>query len=140
MRWRIAIGCGFLGVATLLWGQGASEKGASEVKPSDIVKETLEIMEKIAGQLAAIKDEETAKSGRDELKKSVAKWLDMRKRAEKLKPPASKEEKDRLEKEFRGKLINADKKLRVEIERVARVPGGRDALKEIVALMKKKPK
>jgi hypothetical protein len=135
MRGSVATGCVLLGLAALVCGQGTSA-----VTPSDIVKETLELMEKITQQLTAIKDEESAKASRAELKASVARWLEMRKRAEKLKPPASKEERDRLEKEFRGKLIKADKKLKAEIARVDRVPGGKDALKELVALMKKKTK
>ncbi|MBM4067910.1 MAG: hypothetical protein FJ271_03060 [Planctomycetes bacterium] len=135
MRWNLAAGCILLGVVALVCGQEAAE-----IKPSDIVKETLEIMEKISKQLAAVKDEDSAKAARSELKSSVTRWLEMRKRAEKLKPPASKAERDRLDKEFRGKLVNANKKLRAEIARVDRVPGGRDALKELVNLILTKKK
>lgn len=134
MRLSVAIGCMLLGSAAVVCGQGA------DARFGDILKESLEILEKMTMQLAPVKDEESAKASRDELKKSVARWQDMRKRAEKIKPPASKEEKDRLEKEYRGKLTTANKKLLDEMERVKRVPGGRDALKELVALMKKKPK
>ena len=134
MRWSVSIGCLLMAVATFVWGQDAG----SDATPIDIVKETLEIMEKLTTQLAAIKDEETAKASRADLKKSAARWIQMRKRAEKMKPPSSKEEKDRLEKEFKGKSIAATKKLFSEIARVKDVPGGLDALKEIRALMEKK--
>jgi hypothetical protein len=89
-------------------------------------------MERMTTSLGTIKDEETAKAARPELRKAAEHFVTIRKKADILKPP-TKEEKDRLEKEFRPKLDEATKKLLAEIGRVEPVPGGKEALKEIRA-------
>jgi hypothetical protein len=119
----------------LVLGQEAS----SDARLSDVIKEILGTMDKLTSHLEGIKDEDTAKASRAELKKVAAQWIETRKKAEKVKPP-SKEEKERLEKEYKEKLQTAQKKLLAEIARVKGVPGGPEALKEIRALMGKNSK
>ena len=63
----------------------------------------------------------------------------MRTKAESIKPPV-KEEKERLEKEYKPKLFEAQKKLFGEIGRVKLLTGGQVALKEIRAVMELKKK
>lgn len=135
MRFSVAIGSLVVFAGILVCGQAAQ----SEARLTDIVKELVDTMDKLTVQLATIKDEDSARASRDELKKAVGRWLETRKKAEKLKPP-SKQEKDQLEKEFKGKLQATHKKLLAEIARVKGVPGGPDALKEIRAELEKKRK
>lgn len=130
MKWSVRMAWAVLALTTALaWGQATG----SEAKLDEVVKEVLGTMDKLASQLAAIKDEATAKASRDELKKTVRHWQEIRKKGEQLKPP-TKEEKDRLEKEYKGKLKAAQDKLFAEIARVKGVPGGPEALKVIRAL------
>jgi hypothetical protein len=136
MKSSVPIGCLLLLAGTVVI---RAQNAGSETRMADIVKELLETMDKLTMQLEAIKDEDTAKASKDELRKSVSYWLEVRKKAEKMKPP-SKEEKDRLEKEYKSKLQAAQKKLFGEIARVKSVPGGPDALKEIRGLLGKNPK
>jgi biopolymer transport protein ExbB/TolQ len=106
---------------------------------ADVIKEVIVTLEKMTATLATIQDQETAKAARPELRKTAAKWQEIRDKEDKLKPPA-KEEKDRLEKEYKEKLQTAIKKLMREFERVKRVPGGTEALQEISSVLKKKTK
>ena len=110
-------------------------------KFEDVIKEMLGIMGKLSTTLEGIKDEDTAKAAKPDLRTAAGRWVELRKKSESMKPPA-KEEKDRLEKEYKEKLLAAQKKLFGEIARVKTVPGGPDALKEIVAVVdkEKKPK
>lgn len=136
MRFAVPIGC-LVVLAGLLLARG--QEAGSEARLADILKEMMETMDKLTLQLEAIKDEDTAKASKDDLKKTTSVWLQIRKKAEKMRPP-SKDEKDRLEKEYKGKLQAAQKKLFTEIARVKSVPGGPDALKEIRGLLDKSPK
>ena len=109
---------------------------------ADIVKEVLATMDKMTSQLSTIKDEPSAEAARPELRKSAAVWSELHTKAQNAKPP-SKDERDRLQKEYREKLMEANKKLLAEIARVKGVPGGRKALdevKEISSAIKKSPK
>jgi len=105
----------------------------------DVLKSILATMDQIATVLSGIRDEDTAKAAHPELRKAAQQWQDIRKKADNL-PPPSKEEKDRLEKQYKSKLESAQKKLFGEIARVQGIPGGRDALKEISAVLAKKAK
>jgi hypothetical protein len=116
-----------------------SQAEAGEARLADVIKEMLGTIDKLTVTLMTIKDEETAKSARPELRKSAAQWLLVREKAEKMKPP-TKEEKERLEKEFKEKLIVAKKKLDGEIDRVKRLPGGKEALQEIRLVLDRKAK
>jgi hypothetical protein len=129
----------FLGVSLLILSGVVATSAADEPQASfaDVVKEMLSTMEKITASLTAIRDEETAKSARPELLKAAAGWQEIVQKAAKMRPP-TREEKERLEKEYKEKMQVAQKKLFAEIARVKGVPGGREALKEISAALGKK--
>lgn len=111
--------------------------GAAQARLEDLVKQMLTTMDSISKSLESISDEDTAKAAHNELKKSASQWIEIRKQAEET-PPPTKEEKERLAKEYKGKLEEAQKKLFAEIARVQNIPGGKDALLEIRnALVKK---
>src|SRR5439155_21525476 len=82
-----------------------------------VIKETLGALDKLAEALGTIKDQESATSARPEVRKAAGKLADVTKKAEKLKQP-SKEEKDRVTKEYKAKLETAVKRLYGEIARV----------------------
>lgn len=111
--------------------------GDNFAKLEEVVKDTLGILDKLTTTLAGVKDKETADSARPELKATTSKWVEIRKKAEALKPPTT-EEKTRLEKEYKGKLEESQKKLFAEIGRVKGVPGGPEALTEIAPVVGKK--
>lgn len=116
---------------------GFAEAGGHAGKLEEVLKDTLGTLDKLTTTLAGIKDEETAKAAKPELKTTASKWVEIRKKAEGLKPP-TKDEKARLEKEYKGKLETAQKKLLAEIGRVKGVTGGPDALQEIAPVLDKK--
>jgi septal ring factor EnvC (AmiA/AmiB activator) len=105
----------------------------------DVVKQMIETMDSLTTTLATIRDEETAKAAVPELRKSAEKWQLVKKKAADLQPP-SREEKDRLAKDYKKKLEEAQKKLFAEVGRVSLVPGGRPALMEISSVLDKKKK
>ena len=105
----------------------------------DVVKQMLDTMGSLTTTLATIRDDETAKSAQPDLRKAAGKWQLIKKKAEGL-PPPSKEEKDRLAKEYRTKLEEAQKKLFGEVARVSTIPGGRAALLEVSSILGKKNK
>ena len=96
-------------------------------------------MDALATTLSTIQDEETAKTAKPELRKIAGKWSEIKKSAEAL-PPPSKEDKDRLAKQYKMKLEEAQKKLFGQVARVQQIPGGRDALLEISSVLTKKAK
>jgi hypothetical protein len=89
--------------------------------------------------LTTIRDEDTARSAQPDLRKAAGKWQLIKKKAEGL-PPPSKEEKDRLAKQYKSKLEEAQKKLFGEVARVSAIAGGRQALLEISGVLEKKGK
>jgi hypothetical protein len=105
----------------------------------EVLKDMLGTMDKLSSTLAAIKDEAGAKAAVPELRSSADLWVKLRDKAEAMKPP-SPEEKERLEKEYKAKMIAAQKKLFGEIDRVKTVEGGKEALKEISTVLTRKPK
>jgi hypothetical protein len=117
----------------------AQAKGGEKSQFEDVIKQVLDTMDSLKSTLATIQDEDTAKSARPVLHKTVEKWQLIKKKAENL-PPPSKEEKDRLAKQYRTKLEDAQKKLFGEVGRVSAIPGGRDALLEISNVLDKKAK
>src|SRR5262245_65410831 len=72
------------------------EKGATF---EDVLKDMLATMDQITSTLGEVKDEETAKAARPGLQKAAQRFVELRKKADTVKPP-SKEEKDRLDKEY----------------------------------------
>jgi hypothetical protein len=103
------------------------------------LQQVVESFDKIAMSLKSIVDEESAAAAKPELRKSAASFLDARTKAAKL-PPPEKDEKARLEKLYKPKLEASMKKMFTEVRRVEAIPGGKDALKEISAVLKKDSK
>lgn len=113
---------------------------AGKEPAEEVVAQMLGQLEKIADTLAGLKDEDTVAAAREDLKKGVQNYLDLRAKAEKLPPPA-RELKDRLEKEYKARFAAVHVRLSVEITRVrGAVPGGRAALKEVSVLLGKEGK
>src|SRR5262245_9583865 len=133
MRWLLTMSAGWL----LLVAASPAHSG-EKAKFEDVVKEMLATLDKITTTLAAIKDEKSAEASREPLKKAGQQFVELRKKADAMRPP-SKEERDRLDKEFRPKLVEATKKVLAEIARVRQVPGGREALAEISAVIDPSP-
>jgi hypothetical protein len=105
-------------------------RGGDNAAFEAVLKDMLATMDKLTATLAAVKDEATAKAARPELQKDAQHFVAIRKKAETIRPP-NKEEKEKLEKEYRPKLFESQKKLFAEIARVGAVPGGKEALKEL---------
>jgi hypothetical protein len=135
MKTRIACLSALLVLLAFLPGARGGDKAQFE----DVVKQVLETMGSLTTTLLTIRDEETAKSAQPELRKTAGQWRLIKKQAEGL-PPPSKEEKDRLAKQYKTKLEEAQKKLFGEVARVSIVPGGRAALLEISGVLEKKTK
>ena len=128
MRWTIFA----LVIAGSAWSPAAAGKGKATFE--DVLKEMVATLEQISGTLSTVKDEESAKAARPVLQKSAERFVALRKTADTIKPPTP-EEKARVEKEYRTKLFEANKKLLSEIGRVRSVPGGPAALREIAAVL-----
>lgn len=122
-----------LASALPLWGQAPEKSEAFE----KLVKEMVGTLERVAQTLSEIKDKDTADAARPQLRKSGEEFLALRKEAETL-PPPPKDVKDRLAKLYRGKLEAVQKKILAEVVRVQRVPGGREALEDLGAILGKK--
>ena len=106
-----------------------------------LVQETLATLDRITGVLSTIRDEDSAKAAKPELKKVAAEFLALRKKAAQAEPP-TKEQKDQLAKKYKAKLEESVKKLLAQVTRVQGVAGGKDALTEIreVLVQQKKAK
>jgi hypothetical protein len=121
------------GTVMLVLGQGTP--GASPHE--GVVKEMLTALDALTDVLGSIKDEPTAKAARADVKKAAGRLEDVKKKAQQLKQP-EKAEKDRIAKEYKGKLEGSIKKLLAEVARVKAVPGGDDAVKDIYGGEEKK--
>lgn len=133
------MGARVVGVMTLTLALGAKVEAGGAARFEQVLKDLGATMEKLTSTLAGIRDQDSAKSAQPELRKVAGHWQALMKKADDVAPP-NKEEKERLEKEHRPKLEEARKKLFVEVQRVREVPGGREALKEISAVLERKPK
>src|SRR5262249_32604223 len=107
-----------------------------EPSHEDVVKQMLAGVDKITMSLTNITNEESAEAAKPELRKAAKEWIELRAKVEKL-PPPPREEKDRLDKEYKDKLVAARKKLVAEQIRVQNIPGGPEALKEIRGVLAK---
>lgn len=105
----------------------------------DVIKQTLATLDKISTALESITTQESADAAKPVLQKSTKEWLAVRAQADKL-PPPSPEQRERLDKEFKEKLVAAQKKLAGEVIRVKNIPGGPEALKEIRSVLVKQVK
>jgi hypothetical protein len=115
------------------------DKNPPKEAPTDtpqgaVVKEMLGVIDKLTMALAGIKDATTAEAAKPELRKLAKAWTVVRDKAEKT-PPPSKEEKARLEKDFKSQMELAQRKLFGEVGRVRNIPGTRDALEEIRSVL-----
>jgi hypothetical protein len=119
----VALGCGMLPLT-------AGEESQHELA----VKQMLKSLDKLTMTLASIKDGDTAEAARPELKKAAENWVDVKTKAGKLAPP-DKAEKDRLAKEYKGKMDEAIKKFLTEYGRVRILPAGKEVLMEIKAVV-----
>jgi uncharacterized protein YnzC (UPF0291/DUF896 family) len=119
---------------------GAGVVGATVGSPYEqTLKQALQGIDKIATTLETIKDEDSAAAARPDLKKAAESYLEAKTKAEKVQPP-EKEEKARLEKLYRPRFEDAMKKMFTQVQRVETIPGGKDALKEIAAVLPKDKK
>ncbi|MCI0456522.1 MAG: hypothetical protein L0Z62_06020 [Gemmataceae bacterium] len=112
------------------------KEGKTSSPHEEVVKDMLGTIEGILKVLATIQDEPSANAARPELKKAALRLQELRKRAADLKQP-TKEEKQRLEKAYQGKMDEALKKLRGETIRVRGIPGGAEAVQEIAVAVSK---
>ena len=110
--------------------------GAQDSPYEQALQQVVESFDKIGVTLKTIVDEESAAAAKPDLRKSAASFLEARAKAAKM-PPPEKVEKVRLEKLYKPKLEAAMKKMFTEARRVEAIPGGKDALKEISAVLKK---
>ncbi|MCS7045659.1 MAG: hypothetical protein NZO58_04820 [Gemmataceae bacterium] len=114
---------------------GEEKKGEEKKLTHDaVVRNMLDAIESITRTLTTVTDQESAAAAKGELAKIAKEWLALRAAAEKL-PPPPREEKDRLEKEYKGKIEAAQLKLAAEVARVRNVPGGLEALQEIRSVL-----
>ena len=133
MRTGTFFGGAVLGAAVLIaLGEGGEAGSPHEA----VVKEMLRTLEQVTGVLGKISDEASAEAARPELRAADKRMLQLRKKAKELKQP-SKEEKDRLAREYRARFEDALKKLRAEVIRVKGIPGGDAAVKELSSLNEK---
>jgi len=108
---------------------------AGEESPHELaLKQVLKSLDKLTMTLGSIKDAETAEATRPELRKAVENWTDAKTKAGKLAPP-EKVEKDRLAKEYKGKMDESIKKFFTEVGRVRSFPAGKEVLQEIKAVV-----
>jgi hypothetical protein len=123
-----SIGVVFVAVGLIGGAQGSPYEKA--------LQQVVESFDKIGVTLKTIVDEESAAAAKPDLRKSAASFLEARTKAAKMQPP-EKDEKVRLEKLYKPKLDASMKKMFSEVRRVEPIPGGKDALKEISAVLKK---
>lgn len=119
----------FLGLTAPVHAQDNEGAGPHEA----IVKEMLSALEQITEALKTVTDEETAQAAKPALQKVAVLWEQVRKKAEAIKPP-SKEERQKVE-AYAEKFVAAQKQLFGQISRVVSVPGGREVLREIRAVI-----
>src|SRR5262249_43083182 len=129
MRPSVAIGAVLLALSTGV----AVSNAAGETQYEKIVQGMLAKVEDITKILTTIRDSDTAKTAQPQLKEAASKMMELRKQADAVDQP-TKEEKDRLAKEYAPKMEAAVKKLRAETIRVKGIPGGDEALAELKVL------
>jgi hypothetical protein len=123
----------FAGALLLSWS--IPSRGADKDEFAQLTQDLIKTFQSATEILTAIKDEASAKAAAPKLKKIGEKLRDLHKKALELGQP-TKEQKERLKKEYKEKMEAAQKSLKKELQRVQGVPGGKDALKE---LQEKKP-
>ena len=121
---------------------GLAQAGDADAnRREEIIKSMLTAMGNVNKTLSTVKDEESARASKGELKKAADEWLLLRKKAESVSPP-SKMESERLAKLYKGKLEDSQRSLFAQIARVQQVPGGPEALGDLAkafAVVRKNP-
>lgn len=113
------------------FGAGLLPLTAGEESPHELaVKQVLKSLDKLTMALSAVKDAETAQAARPELRKAAKDWTELKSKTA-LLPPPDKAEKDRLAKEYKGKMDDAIKKYYVEVGRVFSFQAGKEVLVEL---------
>jgi hypothetical protein len=111
----------------------------AQAQYEDVLKSMLEVLDRTVASLAKVQDAESAKETTPELKKAASDFLEVRAKAGKMDPP-NREEKDRLAKEYQPKFVESKKKLTAEIERLKRLPAGKEVLAEIRSILEPEKK
>jgi len=99
------------------------------------LKDMIESLKQMSDALEKVSDEATAKEAKPKLKTALTQFQKVKEQVDKLKEP-TKEEKEKLEKQYKGDLEGALKKLLGEIVRVSGVPGGKELVQELRAVTK----
>ena len=120
----------------------SQEKSAAqeEIKTTpyeSVIKQTLETMESLTKTLKMIRDDDSAKDAQEDVTKLAEKWHGIQKKSAELPPPA-KEEKDRLAKQYKTKLEEAQKGLSGEVARVRNVTRDPQILAALSSILGKK--
>lgn len=136
---RSATGCGTALVVFALLLPAVPGGGKAASTQEEVVKEMLATLEQVLKVLGTIQDQPSAAAARPELKKSADRLADLRKQAREIRQP-TREEKDRIEKQYQGKFDAVLQKLRTESIRVKGIPGGAEAIKELAVAPEKKQK
>jgi len=102
------------------------------------LKQMIQSLGKMTTTLAGVKDGDTAQAARPELKKLVGGFVAVRAKADKL-PPPEPAEKERLAKQYKGKMDDAIKKLLVEAGRLESVVGTKELLKDLRGALEPPP-
>jgi hypothetical protein len=95
-----------------------------------LAEEAVKSLDHLAACLASIKDPVSGEQARAKLAGCTRSFADLKKRSEKLGDPPP-EKKDELDRKYRPRLDAAAKKVRVEMDRIAKLDGGRQLLKDI---------
>lgn len=129
-RWTVAA----LALAAVPLAVGAGRAGTDHAA---VAKEMLATLGDVVKTLRGISNEATANAARPDLKKAGLKLDELRRKARALKQP-TKEEKEKLERDFQPKFDEVLRDLRLETVRVKGLPGGAEAVKEIALPPEKK--
>ena len=115
-----------LAVALLLaGGANARAKDAFE----DVIKDTLSTMKDVTKVLETVKDEDSAKAAKPKVKELAKKIQALKKRSKDLGKPTKEQEE--AVKKYLPQFIEVSQKLTKESERVKKVTGGPELLKEL---------
>ncbi len=102
-----------------------------------VVVEMLQTLKQIDTILQSIEDQLSAERAKPALKEAVQKFVEIRKKAEKMKQP-DKAEKDKLASKYAKDFAKAIDNLKLQISRVLNIPKGSEALKELEPLRPQK--
>ena len=109
-----------------------------EFTHEDALKQMIQSLGKMTATLGSVKDADSAQAARPELKKLVGGFVAVRAKADKL-PPPEPAEKERLAKQYKGKMDDAIKKLLVEAGRLESVVGTKELLKDLRGALEPPP-